>query len=175
MSKYTQIGKLLDDSQISEKTVKVLTNVMHKLPQEVQDFVIDNISILEFKHDSERNAIGYCVNIKKYDARYLIILDSKYYSADNDTKGHIIAHEIGHAYLGHLDKNMRKEQREKEADEFAAKYGFDSEENWIKGMFTLNFWTIRRIILVALTILSFLMLVFIEKFDHLLQWVVFMV
>jgi hypothetical protein len=177
------IEKLLDNSEIGKKTEEILLDVLSKFPEEIQNFVVDNISIVEFrkgkKLNIENSHIGFCLDTKRYTTRYFIVLDSRYYTEDQDYKARTMAHEIGHAYLGHPSTNtseVRDEQIEKEADEFADKYGFtlDDEES-IKEWFTLRFWTVRRIILVTLIILAFFMVDFAERFEHLLQWVVFMV
>ena len=176
------IEKLLENSELGKKTEEILLDVLSKFPEEIQNFVVDNISIVEFrkgkKLNIENSHIGFCLDTKRYTTRYFIVLDSRYYTEDQDYKALTIAHEIGHAYLGHPSTNaneVREEQIEKEADDFATKYGFGDKEFSFTDIFTLNFWTIRRTVFITLIILSFLMLVFIEKFEHLLQWVVFIV
>ncbi|MDP2812332.1 MAG: hypothetical protein Q8O32_01435 [bacterium] len=172
-----KIDKLIENSDIGEKTEKILVRVLSKFSPDLQDFVINNISFIEAKVEnkwnSKNNHIGFCMDVTKYSLSYLIVLDSKYYKLKEEHKTHIIAHEIGHAFLGHSGSNVKEELCEKEADDFVKKYGFFSSDIGLG--YTLKF-LISAAIMIAIVmpvILIFLMLVYVDKIEYLLQWMVF--
>jgi hypothetical protein len=174
-----EIDKLLDNSSIGKKTEKILVRVLNKFPSDIQDFVINNVSFIEARVDKKWNYkndhIGFCIDATKYSLTFLIVLDSEYYKLSDDHKAHIIAHEIGHAFHKHSSRDINEVLQQKEADDFAKKYGFISSDAELSfDIFKPKFWSFRRFILVFLIILFFLGMVYVEKFEHLLQWVVFM-
>jgi hypothetical protein len=180
MTDNKRLIKLAENSHIGEETGEIFFRIFKELPKEIRSFATNNISIAESRIDkkrsSENNYVSASIDIKNSPTRYIIILDSIYYNADANLKAYIIIHQIGYNYYYHRNKKASEEKCVEAANKLADKYGslVPAEES-IKDIFTLHFWTIRRIVLITLIILAFFMVDFAEKFEHLLQWVVFIV
>jgi hypothetical protein len=111
---------------VDEQIRYLISYVLSAMPDKVVDYVVENVSFYSF----EPLTRGLTINIKeecserKHNA--LIILGGDFYNKTKEERYGIIAHEIGHAYHNH--KNFHSTLRgEKQADDFAHKYGFKSD------------------------------------------------
>lgn len=111
--------------QIHPKTEELIENVLSKIPEEVSAFVYKKVYFTEsVQGDTGEINCGFCFCVKADVYKYHIYFDSYFSSLSRKEKLYVIAHEISHAYFEHATKEIGIKEEEKEADDFAAKYGF---------------------------------------------------
>jgi Zn-dependent peptidase ImmA (M78 family) len=107
------------------ETDKLLDTVISKLPEKIADYACNGIGFFENLKENNRLSYAICLDTKINKYRHFIIFDSKFRRLPRKKKLFVIAHEIAHAYLKHgEEKGKSKMKREKEANDFANKYGF---------------------------------------------------
>lgn len=102
--------------------------VLSKMTDDIIEFVEANVIFVI----ADENEYGRCINVidleKQYNRKvnYIIFLNSEFLTQTDNNKFHTIAHEIGHAYLGHENEGnkLNHEKMEKEANKFARKFDF---------------------------------------------------
>ena len=90
-----------------------LVNTLVRLPEEVYQFTVDNISF----HAGQSQTL----EVKELTKQCMIILKR----TDSES---LIAHEIAHAYLGHAKTLGRSKNIEVEAEELRKGWGFKKKE-----------------------------------------------
>lgn len=86
-----------------------LNKVLTRLPDDVYDFVANNVSF----HAGHNQVIF----VKELPKQYAIILE-------RSTTQSQVAHEIAHTFLGHNRENSTKKDIEREAESLLKKWGF---------------------------------------------------
>jgi hypothetical protein len=92
---------------------KRLLNALARLPEEVYQFTLQNISF----HAGQSQTI----QVKQIKKPYMIILKR----TDSES---LIAHEIAHAYLNYKKTKNKSGDQEAEADELRKKWGFKKKQ-----------------------------------------------
>ena len=92
---------------------KRLLNTLSRLPKEVYQFTLQNISF----HAGQSQTI----QVKEINKPYMIILKR----TDSES---LIAHEIAHAYLNYTKTKNETFDQEAEADELRKKWGFKKKQ-----------------------------------------------
>jgi meiotically up-regulated gene 157 (Mug157) protein len=92
---------------------KRLLNTLARLPEEVYQFTIKNISF----HAGQSQTI----QVDEINKRYMIILKR----TDSES---LIAHEIAHAYLNYNKTKNKSTDQETEAEELRKKWGFKKKQ-----------------------------------------------
>jgi hypothetical protein len=92
---------------------KRLLNTLARLPEEVYQFTIQNISF----HAGQSQTI----QVDEINKRYMIILKR----TDSES---LIAHEIAHAYLNNNKTKNKSTDQETEAEELRKKWGFKKKQ-----------------------------------------------
>jgi hypothetical protein len=92
---------------------KRLLNTLARLPEEVYQFTIQNISF----HAGQSQTI----QVDEINKRYMIILKR----TDSES---LIAHEIAHAYLNYNKTKNKSPDQETEAEELRKKWGFKKKQ-----------------------------------------------
>lgn len=159
-------------SVLNDDTQDLMSLVISKLPKDIRDFTLNKISFYEVQDEEENKnhifTLGLCINKRSKPTDFIVFFDSVFRYYNQDTKLYIIAHEIGHAYLNHMELGIDAENMEKEADEFAAEYGFPAPKElsnfktYIK-YFVKNSTLVDKISVVAI-VLIFIWLIFLNYF-----------
>jgi hypothetical protein len=92
---------------------KRLLNTLARLPEEVYQFTLQNISF----HAGQSQTI----QVKEINKLYMIILKR----TDSES---LIAHEIAHAYLNYTQTKNKSSDQEAEADTLRKKWGFKKKQ-----------------------------------------------
>jgi hypothetical protein len=92
---------------------KRLLNALARLPEEVYQFTLQNVSF----HAGQSQTI----QVDEIKKPYMIILKR----TDSES---LIAHEIAHAYLNHTETKNKSNDQEEEADELRKKWGFKKKQ-----------------------------------------------
>ena len=133
MSNLEEIDYELDHIFITDnETKRLIALVLLKMTDEILEFVKDNVIFIR----SDKKEYGRCTNIIdlkkrcKRKTNYIIFFNSDFLTQTENNKLHTIAHEIGHAFLGHENRadEFNDEKMEKEADKFAHKFGFKKDQ-----------------------------------------------
>jgi hypothetical protein len=109
----SDIDEFIRQAQRWTKLYKRLVNTLARLPDEVYQFTLENISF----HAGQSQTL----EVKKLSKPCMIILKR----TDSES---LIAHEIAHAYLGHTRVKNRIENIELEAERLRKKWGFKKKE-----------------------------------------------
>lgn len=154
--------------------------VLPRLPEEVQRFVAEEILLFDPIPGVEAAVI---FDVQQNNIKYLICFNNNFFRSSLRNQRQVLVHEIAHAYLGHLkEKGVEKDldvyqKIEKEADAFAAKYGF-LENDQIKELLSFEFWqenfSFSRLFLSLLLLLLFFWMIFLDDFVFLFKWAVYM-
>jgi hypothetical protein len=92
---------------------KRLLNTLARLPEEIYQFTVQNISF----HAGQSQTI----QVQEIEKPYMIILKR----TDSES---LIAHEIAHAYLNHAKTKTKWDEQESEAEELRKKWGFKKKQ-----------------------------------------------
>ena len=112
MKTNDQVWYDLTEYDMEDNLRFALCRVLKKIPEEVYDYVIENIYFIE--GSSQMIPLN---EVKKYRKKQIVIIEPK------DLKDEFtIAHEIAHAFLKH--KPFTTKNIEMEADKLAEKWGF---------------------------------------------------
>ncbi len=123
----------LPHGEFGKETATVISHVLSSMPQEVRDYIVKNVVFTDSRmHKEGSQVVAFCYSRKNFQAEYNITFDSIFYTYSKEYQHFVIAHEIGHAYLKHddIDDNIA----EKEAIQFASKYGFKEPEEQENGL-----------------------------------------
>lgn len=113
---------------VSKETDYMIMYVLSFMPQEIIKFAADKITFIESReHDTDQASPAYCFHNISDLTEYTVYFDSSFAYYPKDFQYYVIAHEIGHAYLKHYQIDS-EEIVEKEADDFAAEYGFEKPD-----------------------------------------------
>ncbi|MBP9802380.1 ImmA/IrrE family metallo-endopeptidase [Patescibacteria group bacterium] len=171
--------KRLKAGQRLKKLENALNDVLVNMPQEVRDFLEADVAFCDALM-SDKNDAAYAEALFG-SKKQMIYFKQDFFKASVYSQRYIVAHEIAHVYLGHTAGDEHGfadyQKKEKEADDFAAQYGFLQDFTWSQ-FFSWDYirenLTGRSIFLVSLIILVFLWLIFLEHFVFLFRWAVYM-
>lgn len=108
----------LCDSYLSEDLTRIACRVIEKLPEDVQEFVLEQCLFVLISPDDQH---GLTVPVRP-QAQWLITLNE---ATSDDQQPFTIVHEIAHAWLKHKPEEAGCFTHERDADNQVAQWGWD--------------------------------------------------
>lgn len=170
--------KTLETEYGNKKINSLVIEVLYQMPQKVGDFILKKVTFIDSQGHLEDYATTFVVPVEKKDVGFIVYLESTFFELSRQNQLYIMAEKISEIYL-HRDQVLNVSNKKYlETIEFVEQYGFtlkdDSLSLLLKWSYIKRNFTPYRVLMIALILLVFLGMIYIDNIAYLFKWALFL-